>query len=287
MSAEPYDFRQPTPLNSGDVEQLAAWLRAGCASFDVASRSLFAFDLRISVAAIETARWGEVATTLDPSSLGLRVAIGPETRETLLVMQRPFAKLLVASLLGDSPTTLPADSELSPASKSVLDFFIESFLQSLRNNWLGRESIDLSLGPAEPSLERQRVVRADESVVVVRCRFTGPFGGQTWLWVLPVDLVQGLLPADDPFECIEPSKNERQLLEDLIGEMPARVTVKLGSIALNAGQIKALRPGDVLVLEQRVSAPVTVSVDDEDTFLGWPGRIGTRQALQIESLVKG
>ena len=83
------------------------------------------------------------------------------------------------------------------------------------------------------------------------------------------------------------SKSEQHLLESLIGEMAARVTVKLGTIGLNAGQIKALRPGDVLVLEQRTTAPVTVTVDDNATFLGWPGRVGTRQALQIESLVKG
>ncbi len=287
MSAEPYDFQQPTRLDSGDVAQLAAWMRGSCASFDAASRKLFAFDLRISVTAIETARWSEVATTLDPSSLGLRVTFEREAGDALLVMQRPFAKLLVASLLGDSPTSLPADSELTPASKSVLDFYIESCLQTLCDHWVGREPIELRLGSAEPSLERQRVVRADESVIVVRFRFTGPFGGQTWLWVLPVELVQRLLPSNEPIECIEPSQDERQLLENLIDEMPARVTVKLGSIGLNAGQIKALRPGDVLVLEQRVSAPVTVTVDDEDTFLGWPGRVGTRQALQIESLVKG
>ena len=287
MPADPFDFQQPARLNSGDVDQLAVWMRASCVSFDVVIKTLVAFDLRTSVSAIEIARWSDVSTTLDPSSLGLRVAVGSESRGALLVMQRPFAKLLAASLLGDCPTALPTDSELTPASKSVLEFLIESFLQALRDNWLGREPIDLRLGPAEPSLDRQRVVRADETVVVVRCRFTGPFGGQTWLWVLPADLVRGLLTCITKSESLAPSQSERRLLENLIDEMPARVTVKLGTIGLNARQIKALRPGDVLVLEQRTAAPVTVTVDDEATFLGWPGRVGTRQALQIESLVKG
>ena len=287
MSVELYDFKQPTRLSSDGVDQLATWMRAGAASFDVACQSLFAFDLRMSIVGVETARWSDVSTTLDPNSLGLRVAVGRESSDSLLVMQRPFAKLLVASLLGDSPTSLPADGELTPASKSVLEFFIESFLQALRDNWVGREPIELRLNSEGTSLERQRVVRADETVVVVRCRFTGPFGGQSWLWVLPADLVQGLQSSDAESESIVSSKIERQQLENLIGQMPARVTVKLGTIGLNAGQIKALRPGDVLVLEQRASAPVTVTVDDKATFLGWPGRVGTRQALQIESLVKG
>ena len=236
---------------------------------------------------VETTRWSEFATTLDPSSLGLRVTFERDARDALLVMQRPFAKLLVASLLGDSPTTLPEDSELTPASKSVLDFFIESFLRALQESWPGREPVELRLNSGELALERQRVVRADETVVVVRCLFTGPFGNESWWWVLPGDLTRRLLTAITQSEHVASLQGERQALESLIGEMPARVTVKLGTIGLNAGQIKALRPGDVLVLEQRVTAPLAVTVDDEATFLGWPGRVGTRQALQIESLVKG
>ena len=47
-----------------------------------------------------------------------------------------------------------------------------------------------------------------------------------------------------------------------------------------------LRPGDVLILDQRVNEPLWGEVATAVKFRGWPGRVGRRQAVQITGWVK-
>lgn len=73
-------------------------------------------------------------------------------------------------------------------------------------------------------------------------------------------------------------------LETLVRDLPVEAAVELGTVELSLAQLAALAPGDLLILNQRVCEPLTVRVDNRAKFRGWPGRVGPRQSLQIESL---
>ncbi len=49
-------------------------------------------------------------------------------------------------------------------------------------------------------------------------------------------------------------------LESLVAEAPVVVRVELGTVSLNAGEVAALRPGDVIETGQRVGQPVVLRV---------------------------
>ena len=56
-------------------------------------------------------------------------------------------------------------------------------------------------------------------------------------------------------------------------------------LALALGRRIGITVGDVVMLDQRVTEPLDAYVQGTPKFRGWPGRCGTRQALQILSLV--
>ncbi len=289
MSMELHDFKKPQRLASDEEERLLEWMKASAGSVDEMVDRYFPLDFRMkaSIEAIDTARWNVLFPTLHASSIGFRVAFVREERDTLMIMKRPFAKLLIDAMLGDTPTKLPDDGELSPASMNVLKFFIDYVVRAIRENWPGGNAGHIQLKGEEPVLKRQRVIQPEESAIVVRYQFKGAFGIEPWLWVVPYEIVLGLFQSFEDEQRITQTKTERHMLEGLVNDMPARVTVRLGMIELNSLQLKALAPGDVLVLDQKVDSPLNVTVADECAFLGWPGRVGTRQALQVDSLVKG
>jgi flagellar motor switch protein FliM len=282
-----HDFRRPARLQSEEEERLFEWMRAACSILDETCERYFPFEIRPSIQSIETARWSGFFPKLSPAAVGYRVSFVREDRDTLLIMGRPFAKLIVAGLLGDKPAELPQDSELTPTTANVLKFFIDYFIKAVRENWPGGEPGMIQLRQEEPALKRQRTIQQEETVVIVKLHFKLPFGIEEWFWLIPYETVLGLFEAIEKSEQITQSRKEREMLEGLVGEMPTRVTVRLGVIELNAAQLKTLQVGDVLVLDQKLDVPLTVTIAEEATFLGWPGRVGTRQALQIDSLVKG
>jgi len=71
----------------------------------------------------------------------------------------------------------------------------------------------------------------------------------------------------------------------MIRKMTAELRVTLGSTQLDSAEIDELRPGDLVLLDQRVREPVRLSVAGEEHFLVWPGKVGPRQAVQIETII--
>ncbi len=154
----------------------------------------------------------------------------------------------------------------------------------LQETWTGATPLALTVQEREPSPRWTRLFVKTEQVL--QCTFTlrGPFGEQDWYWLAPYRLLHERINRADIAEpSLMPQEAARKLAA-LVRELPVEVTVDLGTIDLPIAQLAALAPGDLLILNQRVSEPLNVRVDRRPKFRGWPGRVGVRQSLQIESL---
>ena len=286
MAIETHDFKKPVRLQSDIEERLLDWMKGTCMTLCETCERFIPFEIEASVTSAETARWSGFFPTLDETAIGWRVALGRDDRDTLLIMRRPLALLLVGGLLGDKLTTLPDAETLTPAADKVIKFFIDYFVRAVRENWPGGEPGTIHLRQDEPSLKRQKTLQAEESIVICSFKFTGAFGEESWYWLVPYEVFLGLFDSIEYLDQSTQSETERQLVARLVEDMRAELTVRLGTVQLNAREVQSLRPGDVLILDQRLEEPLVANIASEPAFLGWPGRVGRRQAIQIESLAK-
>ena len=74
-------------------------------------------------------------------------------------------------------------------------------------------------------------------------------------------------------------------MANTIRKIPLEVVVGLGRTSIHVADLVNLQVGDIVILNQRVSDPLYAEVAGTVKYLGWPGRLGTRQAFQIGSLV--
>ncbi|OGV68987.1 MAG: hypothetical protein A3K18_26815 [Lentisphaerae bacterium RIFOXYA12_64_32] len=77
----------------------------------------------------------------------------------------------------------------------------------------------------------------------------------------------------------------RHLMSALL-ETPVRATAELGSTVIRAGDWFTLQPGDILVLEETFSTPVTVSVEGQPMFRGHTGRVGNSLGVKITEVAE-
>jgi flagellar motor switch protein FliM len=285
MTVQAYNFKRPGRLPPEAEGRLAAWLRAAgsLAVTRWAKQAPFALEIRLQ--GMEPAYSKDALAAYDETDVGYQV-LGPRGAwNSLLALPRPLVLALEAGLMGETPAQLPADHELTVVEESLCEYLLqEIFVRPLQETWPEPEGITLQLGPKEPNLRWSRLFAS--SVPLVECRFAlkGPFGEQTWNWLLPQSAV---LPegkthpgADEP-TLDEDSRRAR--LEGLVLEMPVEIAVTLGAVHVPLTDLGKLQVGDVLVLDQRVCDPVAVSVGGGPMVLGWPGRVGDLQALQIET----
>jgi flagellar motor switch protein FliM len=285
MTHRAYDFRKPDRLAATLEQQLTAWLRvASKLAAEKAAKEL-PFRIEMSIQGVETASPIEVLSALPNAVLGYRVSVGDAPADMLFVWPRPLALALVNAALGETPTELPADRDLTEVELSLCEYLMQQLCAAVLNEtWTVGEPLTLTVRDREPSPRWTRLFAKAEQVLKCSFLLRGPFGEQEWQWLASYQtLYERLTRAEIVEPSLRPQEAARKL-EVLVHALPVEVSVDLGTIELPLAQLAALAPGDLLILKQRVTEPLMVRVDNRVKFRGWPGRVGTRQSLQIESL---
>ncbi len=285
MMHRPYNFRKPDRL-AGTLEQrLTAWLRVAGQLAAVRAARLLPFRLEMAPHGLEIASPSEVLARLSDSMIGYRVAFAGQSPTMLFAWPRPLALALVSGLLGETPAALPEDRELSAVELSLFEYLIQDLpALVLQETWGGATSLRLTVSEREPSPRWTRLFVKAEQVLQCALTMRGSFGEQDWYWLAPYQVMRELVTNAGEDESALIPQDGRRKLETLVRDLPVELAVELGTVELTLSQLAALAPGDLLILNQRVCEPLTVRVDHRAKFRGWPGRVGTRQSLQIESL---
>lgn len=279
MTATPFQFPKLGPVASALEDRFAGWLRMVCALATRQWRKTLPGGCEMLFGRIDLGRTCDVLGRLEETSVAYRVALH-ERLPTLLVWPRPLLLGIVNALQGAGASELPADREVTLIEESLFEFFLKDILlPPFLETWGGRLPIRPVIEGKEANPRWSRLFPADESLLATSLALKAGFGEQAWLWLVPK---RGLTECFwQETEAAETAAVARQRLESAVRELPVDMTVLLGSAELRLTQLAQLQVGDVIVLDQRLSQPLAARVGERTKFCGWPGRVGSRQVLQI------
>lgn len=285
MTVTAHDFTRPLPLAPATRAILAQWLgRVNALLAEGLARLAISVELRFEDSA--TAFPLESLSEWTDKSLAFQLGLEGVQAASVLAIPNPLVQELVSRVLGDNLETVPAERDLTAAEFSIAEFLCDTIVKSLKESWLGEASLNLSLGKPEANLRRSKLFRPTESIVVCRSTVRTSLGESCWCWLMTNDFMARLIGLPERIQAPTEGLSSQQNLERLIRQMSTEVEVRLGGVELTGPQLAKLRVGDVVVLDQRLSDPLRAFVSGEPKFLGWPGRVGNRQAFEIESEIR-
>lgn len=286
MKIEPYDFRKPG-RKTGEVEQrLDRWLRDFCTLAADQWAKHLAFRTEATLQGLEVVRSDTALGQLPYPAVAYRIVVSDAATPTLFVLPRPLALVLVAGLLGETSPALSDDRELTIVEESLAEYFLRHLLfPVLQDTWRGSAPPSFAVQSVEPNPRFARLFAPGSDVVVCTFVLRGPFGDQPCTWLVPQrNWLEPSEPATPTAQVpVEPAR--RAAMEPIVREMPVELVVLLDTMDLLLSQVARLRAGDLLVLKQPIDEPLTTLVAGEKRFRVWPGQVGTRKAVEIESLV--
>lgn len=285
MTITRYDFTRPPPLAPSLRAILAQWLNRSNA---LLAELLAEISVCIELRFVETSTVfpTEVLSQWTDKSLAVQAVLDGHESQSLIALPNPLVQGLVGQMLGEAPSQLPVERDLTPAELSVAELVVETIVKSLNDSWQGDAGIGLSAGPIEPNLRRTRRFKPTEPMIVCRSIARTSLGESHWCWLFSSDFLSQMFGVPARVPRASDGLQTRQHLERLIGSMRTDVEIRLGGVQLTGPQLANLKVGDVVVLDQRVSDPLRASVRGELTFLGWAGRVGNRQAFEIASAAR-
>jgi flagellar motor switch protein FliM len=282
MTPDPFDFRKPPP---GVLEwQTAEWLAEAARLASITWSKLLTFQAEPSAGGVVPTTAGDGLATLPANALGFPVMSETDPGDGfLLAVPRPLVLTLLAGLMNEVVTALVPDRDLTALESSLCGFLArELFLNPMTAAWPLDDPPRWAAGAGGLPRNVWRVAAADPAVLASFMVNT-PFG-ELPFYLLFMRSVRLLRLADPPPMKASPLvPAERQHIESLVREMTVDVDVTLGTAELTLYDLAKLRSGDVLMLRQKVSDPLTASVAGTPKFRVWPGAVGGRQAVQVHA----
>jgi flagellar motor switch protein FliM len=287
---QPYDFAKPGRLTADVEQRVTGWLRGAAALGAKKAARHLPFGVEMALAGVEVQRPADGLAKLPEAVVGYGVSVNGSTVNGLAALPRPLALALVGAMLGEVATALPEDRELTLVEQDLCQFFVtEVLVATLQETWPAVTSIPFVLRRREPHPRWTRIFPPDENVVACTFSVKGPFGEGSWYWLQPQkhlmeQLAQAMPGGEKPRSGGPPEPVRLRLL---VEELPVELTVVLGTVELSLSELSKLSVGDVVILNQRVSESLTAYLAGEKKCKGWPGRVGSRQAFEIDSFLGG
>jgi len=288
----PYDFRRPDKFSKDHIRSIQSIHEA----FDRFASNYLSAQVRSAVHSelgpIEQTTLGDYLDRLPPQVVLCLAELEPLVGRVVMEIDFATASRLVDRLLGGAGEERPpfTATTITEIELLLLRELGNGLFAELASAW--EQVVRLQPQPCEVVLSGQQIqgLMPSEIVLVVRHELR-LFDYEGYLHiVLPSSTLEPILPRLNARVLFANPRRgvSAQVIADLtaqLEEVPLDVRVELGRARLTVDALMQLEVGDVLVLDQDVSFPLLVYVEDEPCFYAFPGQRGRSLAVRIAGTV--
>jgi flagellar motor switch protein FliM len=282
-----YDFKRPDKFSKEQIRTVSimheTFARLTTTSLSAQLRSL----VQVHVASVDQLTYEEFIRSIpNPTTLAV-INMDPLKGSAILEIDPAITFSIIDRLFGGQGEGTKVTRDLTDIEQSVMEGIIVRVLGNMREAW--SQVIDLRprLGQIETNPQFAQIVPPTEMVVLVTLE-------------TKVGDVEGMMNFCIPYLTIEPiiSKLSAQywyssvrrgtttenlnILRERLSTIEVTVVAEIGAMDLTVRDVLSLRAGDVIRLQHtRTRDPMIVKVGNRPKFIGKPGLVGKKLAVQI------
>ncbi len=283
QNLETYDFQKPTGLSIDDGDLLKQWTKAFAILFKEKWATDLPSEIEVKYDSDAAFSFAVLKSRMPKPALAIRVLFGTPEIESFMMLERTAVLSIVMEMMGDAVEEIE-DRMLSSVEVSLFEMFIGEVIGSLGESWVDQDSLPMSFKEIDDRPHRSRAF--DPKTIMLQLKFEVKQGEKSFdlFWIVPQADFENMLSKFSA-----PTSNQvgtfTDVLECFAKEMKVKISVILGGAELSFNQMSNLAAGDVVMLDQKISEPLPVWVEDAEKFKAWPGKHGNSQAIKISSTV--
>lgn len=289
--AKKYDFRRPNKLSKEQLRTLymihdnyarlvanflAAYLRAG---------------IQVKIVSVEQMTYEDFIISLPSPTLISIFSMEPLPGSAVLETNMNFIAPIIDLLFGGTGDTVTLQRELTEIELHVLRRLISRVLERLRLSWEDIQEINPKLEGMETNPQFSLAVSPNETVAVITLATTvNKFEGLINL-CLPYMLLEPVisrLSASHWFAITDGREDVsafRAAIEELLAQVPVKLSAKCGHTRLPVREFIQLQVGDVITLNKQLGEDLELQVEGHTKFKVQPGIVGQKMAVQVTEVL--
>ncbi|WP_257350041.1 flagellar motor switch protein FliM [Pseudalkalibacillus decolorationis] len=281
-----YDFKRALRFSKDQVRSLTRihenYARLLTTFFSAQLRTY----VQISVASVDQLPYEEFIRSI-PKMTILNLFEAPPLEGRLLIEINPnIAYAMLDRVLGGQGMGMNKVDRLTEIEIRIMNQLFERALDSFGEAWNTIVEIEPNMVDFEVNPQFLQMVSPNETVVVISLTTTiGETSGMINI-CLPHVVLEPIIPKLSVHHWMQKKQKTRlpeeiEKLESRVKKAQLPLSAELGQCQISIQEFLSMTVHDVLELDQKIKNPLSISVQGKKKFLGQPGKLKNRMAIQI------
>ncbi len=279
-----YNFRRPDRVSKEQMRSLHFLHDRFARNVSTSLSAYMRAVTEVSILSVEQFTYSEFLMSLPDPTAFYAVSMRPLEGLAALEMNPSVAFTMIDRMLGGTGRGVGVNRALTEIEQNVTDAVVKLLLENLGDTWRGIVDVQFRISGRETRPQMLQVAAPNEVVVLLSFDIKIGEGRGVLNFCIPataIEAVGGSFARSWHRTKRQPTTLEQAALVTNLGRVRMPVTAAIET-SLSAGELMALRPGDVLSLGHAVADPVEIRIHGRTKFLGRP-RMGEKgAAMAIE-----
>lgn len=286
-----YDFKRPDKFSKDQIRTLQmmheAFARLATTALSARLRTL----VGVHVSSVDQLTYEEFIKSIpNPTTLSV-VDMSPLKGSAVLEMDPAITFSMIDRLFGGKGKPINLSRELSDIERGVIERIILRILNDLKEAWANVVDLRPRLSQFESNPQFVQIVPPNDMAVLITLDTrVGEVEGLTNLCIpyITLEPIISKLSAQYWYSSIRrrSSGDAVEAIKSRLARTPVPVAATLGHVSITMKELLALKPGDVLKLEEEITDECTVLIQDRRKFQARSGVVGRKMAVQLTRQVE-
>jgi len=288
-----YDFRRPHRISKDRLRTIEAMYERMAKSLEGWLLSRLRKQIELKLQSVEQYSFGEFTLSLSTpcASFGFDIK-NHEGQKGVIDIGHELSFLVVDRFFGGDAQPVSLQRALTPIERMTVRVLIERVGSLLREIWQDHVTLDIDITSFESFPEMLQASGRDDPVLVTNIEVSGEGLRSLLIICLPLGVLEKFFAEGDG-RAVKPMLGSaaeraaaRQLTEANIRNVPVNVSAQLPSFDVTLRELTQLREGAILGTGLSTDTPIQLIIGNRPRFVGQPGRLGQRVAIQITDAVQ-
>jgi flagellar motor switch protein FliM len=286
-----YDFVRPNKLSGEQLRSLQRLHEAISQSLTMALSSYLRINIEFNIVSLGELTFEVFRNSLPNPTVINILSLAPLPERALATMDIKLAFSLIDRMLGGPGKPLDKARALTTLEQALLDNVVRRFLEKLAEGWHDLCQFTPEVESREMDPQFVQVIPSSEMVLVSTFSISAPGElepGEMCVCIPFISLDGVLARLGNQFRFAsmkrDQTPDQRRWLDKVVRGTAIPVRALLGTSTLSLGEVLALKPGDVVVLDQTTLDPVRVEVRGKLRAEGRAGRSGRHLGVHLDTV---
>ncbi len=285
-----YDFKHPARVNKDQLRTLENlhdnFARLLSSTFSGAMRAVVDVD----TAFVDQTTYAEFIMSLSNPSCSYQFTLAPTNGQAIIDFAMPLVFAFVDRIFGGKGSSQGVEArQLTPIEIGVINRIVKRVIEDLEATWEPILRVEITDIELETNPEFMQITAASEIVILLAFEVNSTNSSGLVSLCYPFFTLESILPRLGQQSYVRTNRmNQEELLRQnnlrlQKTEVPIRAELARGMATFRS--LQQLQVGDVLTLDTEMDEPTVLYVNDEPKFIGKPGRVGRKSAVQITEYI--